>query len=59
MTSATALPNMAANETLVRNMNSHTAVGTADRYNGAPPLQSSKSAGNLSGNTPSQVSCCP
>ncbi|XP_067928192.1 membrane-associated guanylate kinase, WW and PDZ domain-containing protein 2-like isoform X2 [Watersipora subatra] len=51
MTSATAqpaaLPMMADNETLVRNMNSHTALSTADRYNGGPPIQSSRSTGNL------------
>lgn len=40
-------------ETLVRNMHSHTAASAADRYNGAgPPLQGSKSAGNLSTNLP-------
>ena len=56
MTNATALPTMTDNETLVRNMKSHTALGTADRYNGAPPpLQNSKSAGNLAGNINSQV----
>ena len=56
MTSATALPSLANSETLVRNMHSHTALSTADRYNsGPPPLQGSKSAGNLSGNQPSQV----
>lgn len=56
LTSATALPSMTNNETLVRNMHSHTALTTADRYNGAAPsLQSSKSAGNLSSNPSAQV----
>ena len=53
MMSATALPTMSENETLVRNMHSHTALSTADRYNDTPgpaPLTNSKSAGNLAQN---------
>jgi len=55
--SATALPTMSENETLVRNMHSHTALSTADRYNDTPgpiPLTNSKSAGNLAPNQPNQ-----
>lgn len=38
MVSATALPALGESETLVRNMQSHTASGTADRYNNGPPI---------------------
>lgn len=59
MVSATALPQLSDNETLVRNMHSHTALSTADRYNnGGPPplpLTNSKSAGNLANNAQNQV----